>query len=173
MVDVGRCAYLYIYVILSDIPYNPFTYDNSCCKVRGDLVAALKRLYKKVETTGLADPAPVVQTFFAETNDNEESLERMYKLDSIITVTDAKYILERLDEERSDGAENEAEQQVCFADKIILNKIDLIEDKSKLDMIEKRLRTLNSTAPILRCEQSNVSPDELLNIGAFDLGKCS
>ena len=170
MVDVHICTY----VILSDIPLdNPFTYDNSCCKVRGDLVAALKRLYKKVETTGLADPAPVVQTFFAETNDNEESLERMYKLDSIITVTDAKYILERLDEERSDGAENEAEQQVCFADKIILNKIDLIEDKSKLDMIEKRLRTLNSTAPILRCEQSNVSPDELLNIGAFDLGKCS
>lgn len=113
-------------------------------------MSALKCLYKKVETfdgiiietTGLADPAPVVQTFFAETNDNEESLERMYKLDSIITVTDAKYILERLDEERSDGAENEAEQQVCFADKIILNKIDLIEDKSKLDMIEKRLRTL-------------------------------
>jgi len=150
----------------------------SCCKVRGDLVAALKRLYQKVETfdgiiietTGLADPAPVVQTFFAETNDGEEALEKMYKLDSIITVTDAKYILERLDEERADGADNEAEQQVCFADKIILNKMDLINnDFTKIDEIEKRLRSLNTTAPILRCEQSNISPSELLNIGAFDL----
>mmetsp|Transcript_20505 Transcript_20505/g.49299 ORF Transcript_20505/g.49299 Transcript_20505/m.49299 type:complete len:414 (+) Transcript_20505:93-1334(+) len=160
-----------------------------CCKVRGDLVAALKRLYEKVETfdgviietTGLADPAPVVQTFFAETNDGEESLERMYKLDSIITVADAKHILQRLDEDRAEGTENEAEQQVCFADKIILNKIDLMmEDdndggkkrgEEELDMIEKRLRSLNATAPILRTEQGNVPPSELLNIGAFDLDK--
>lgn len=150
-----------------------------CCKVRGDLVDALKRLYTKVETfdgiiietTGLADPAPVVQTFFSETNNGEEALEKMYKLDSIITVTDAKYILERLDEEKPDGAVNEAEQQVCFADKIILNKTDLVQDESQLGEIEKRLRSLNPQAPILRTQNSMISPKELLNVGAFDLGK--
>mmetsp|Transcript_3689 Transcript_3689/g.8071 ORF Transcript_3689/g.8071 Transcript_3689/m.8071 type:complete len:396 (+) Transcript_3689:67-1254(+) len=148
-----------------------------CCKVRGDLVDALKRLYQKVETfdgviietTGLADPAPVVQTFFAETNDGEESLEKMYKLDSVITVTDAKYIIDRLDEEKPEDTDNEAEQQVCFADKIILNKTDLVTDEKELANIETRLRSLNPQAPILRCQHSQISPKELLNIGAFDL----
>lgn len=148
-----------------------------CCKVRGDLVDALKRLYEKVETfdgviietTGLAYPAPVVQTFFAETNDGEDSLERMYKLDSVITVTDAKYIIDRLDEEKPEDTDNEAEQQVCFADKIILNKTDLVTDETELANIEKRLRSLNPQAPILRCQHSKISPKELLNIGAFDL----
>ncbi len=148
-----------------------------CCKVRGDLVDALKRLYEKVETfdgviietTGLADPAPVVQTFYAETNDGEEELESMYKLDSIITVTDAKYILQRLDEEKPDNVDNEAEQQVCFADKIILNKTDLVSKEADLKNIEERLRTINPTAPILRCQHSQISPNELLKIGAFDL----
>lgn len=148
-----------------------------CCKVRGDLVDALKRLYEKVETfdgviietTGLADPAPVVQTFFAETNEGEEDLESMYKLDSIITVTDAKYILQRLDEEKPANCDNEAEQQVCFADKIILNKIDLVPKEEELKKIEERLRSINPNAPILRCQRSKISPKELLNIGAFDL----
>ncbi len=148
-----------------------------CCKVEGDLVDALKRLYTKVElfdgiiieTTGLADPAPVIQTFFAETNGGDEELERMYKLDSIITIADAKYILERLDEEKPDYADNEAEQQVCYADKIILNKTDLIQDENALRFIESRLITLNPNAPILRCQHSQISPRELLNIGAFDL----
>lgn len=148
-----------------------------CCKVRGDLVAALKRLYEKVETfdgviietTGLADPAPVVQTFFAETNDGEEALESMYKLDSVITVADAKYILDRLDEEKPADADNEAEQQVCFADRIILNKTDLVPDAARLEAVEARLRSLNPHAPVLRCQHSAISPRELLNIGAFDL----
>jgi len=148
-----------------------------CCKVRGDLVAALKRLYEKVETfdgviietTGLADPAPVVQTFFAETNDGEESLETMYKLDSVITVVDAKYILDRLDEEKAAGVDNEAEQQVCFADRILLNKTDLVPDEARLAAVETRLRGLNPHAPVLRCQHSQISPKELLNIGAFDL----
>mmetsp|Transcript_16726 Transcript_16726/g.23600 ORF Transcript_16726/g.23600 Transcript_16726/m.23600 type:complete len:411 (+) Transcript_16726:88-1320(+) len=143
-----------------------------CCTVRGDLVEALKKLYKRVETfngiiietTGLADPAPVIQTFFVD-----EDIKEMYKLDSIITVTDAKHIILRLDEVKPEGVENEAVEQVVFADKIILNKTDLAKDEDELTMIEGRLRKLNPQAPILRCEYSKISPNELLGIGAFDL----
>eukprot|EP00566_Odontella_aurita_P011122 CAMPEP_0113571768 /NCGR_PEP_ID=MMETSP0015_2-20120614/25736_1 /TAXON_ID=2838 /ORGANISM="Odontella" /LENGTH=411 /DNA_ID=CAMNT_0000474753 /DNA_START=121 /DNA_END=1356 /DNA_ORIENTATION=- /assembly_acc=CAM_ASM_000160 len=143
-----------------------------CCTVRGDLVEALKKLYKRVETfngiiietTGLADPAPVIQTFFVD-----EDVQKMYKLDSVITVTDAKHIIPRLDEKKPEGVENEAVEQVVFADKIILNKTDLAKDEDELKMIEGRLRELNPQAPILRCEHSKISPKELLNIGAFDL----
>ena len=150
-----------------------------CCKVNGDLVEALQRLYRKVEsfdgviieTTGLADPAPVIQTFFSETNNGNEKFEKMYKLDSVITLTDAKHILTRLDEVLPDGTDNEAEQQVSFADKIILNKTDLIDTPAQLDEIERRLREINPHAPILRSQHSKISPKELLNIGAFDLEK--
>ena len=142
-----------------------------CCTVRGDLVKALKSLYKKVhqfngviiETTGLADPAPVCQTFFVD-----EEIQKLYKLDSVITVADSKYILERLAEEKPEGVENEAVEQVAFADKILLNKIDLSTPK-ELDEIEAKLKSLNPTASILRTEKSKVSPKELLNIQAFEL----
>ena len=100
-----------------------------CCTVRGDLVEALKRLYKRVEsfdgviieTTGLADPAPVVQTFFVD-----EEIQKMYQLDVVITVVDAKQIITRLDDVKPEGVENEAVEQIAFADRIILNKIDLV-----------------------------------------------
>ena len=108
----------------------------------------------------------MVQTFFTATNNGEEALEEMYKLDSIITVTDAKYILERLDEVKPQNIDNEAEQQVCFADKIILNKTDLVSDnEAELTSIENRLRSLNPSAPILCCQHSQINPKELLNIG--------
>merc|ERR1719266_128492 len=144
-----------------------------CCTVRGDLVEALKRLYKRVsqfngiiiETTGLADPAPVVQTFFVD-----EDIKEMYSLDSVITVVDAKVILDRLAEEKPEGVENEAVEQVCFADKILLNKIDLSDDDT-LHTIEGKLKKLNPTAPILRCQKSKVPPSELLNIQAFELDR--
>ncbi|KAL7536002.1 hypothetical protein ACHAXR_006856 [Thalassiosira sp. AJA248-18] len=142
-----------------------------CCTVRGDLVEALKRLHKRVdkfdgviiETTGLADPAPVVQTFFVD-----ETIGGMYALDSVITVVDAKVILDRLADEKPEGVENEAVEQVCFADKILLNKTDLA-DKPRLAQIEAKLRRLNPTTSILRCQHSKVSPKELLNINAFEL----
>merc|ERR1719266_78949 len=144
-----------------------------CCTVRGDLVEALKRLYKRVsqfngiiiETTGLADPAPVVQTFFVD-----EDIKEMYSLDSVVTVVDAKVILDRLAEEKPEGVENEAVEQVCFADKILLNKIDLSDDDT-LHTIEGKLKKLNPTAPILRCQKSKVPPSELLNIDAFKLDR--
>ena len=143
-----------------------------CCTVRGDLVVALKKLYKQInkfngliiETTGLADPAPVAQTFFVD-----DDIQRMYKLDSIITVVDTKTILEHIHETKPDGVENESVEQVAFADKIILNKIDLAPDDAYLDQIEKELRAINPIAPFLRTKHSEIEPKELLNIGAFDL----
>jgi len=147
-----------------------------CCTVRRDLVTALKKLYKQVsrfqgvliETTGLADPAPVCQTFFVD-----EDIKKCYKLDSVITVVDAKYIIERLREVKPEGVENEAVEQVAFADKILLNKTDLVNDDAKqLDNIEKELRALNPTATIQRTTKfSNISPKDVLNLGAFDLSR--
>jgi len=100
-----------------------------CCTVRGDLVEALKRLYAQVksfdavliETTGMADPAPVAQTFFVD-----DDVKKMYRLDGIITVVDAAHVEAHLDEEKPEGAENEAVEQLAFADRIILNKCDLL-----------------------------------------------
>ena len=144
-----------------------------CCTVRGDLVKALKKLYKRVETfngviietTGLADPAPVVQTFFVD-----DDIKTMYKLDIVITVVDAKHIMERLQEVKPEGVENESVEQVAFADKILLNKIDLSSNQ-ELDNIEKELKKLNPTAGIQRTTYGKVSPKDILNIQAFDLSR--
>ena len=144
-----------------------------CCTVRGDLVETLKRLHKRVETfdgvlietTGLADPAPVVQTFYVD-----EDVKAKYKLDSVITVVDAKLILERLAEEKPEGVENEAVEQVCFADKILLNKVDLCsENPHQLDKIKKELKKLNPTAPVVETSYSKIDPKELLGLQAFSL----
>jgi G3E family GTPase len=104
-----------------------------CCTVRGDLVKALKRLYAKVkdfdaviiETTGMADPAPVAQTFFAD-----HDISHFYELDGIITVVDAQYIRLRLDEDKPEGVVNEAAEQVAFADRILVNKTDLVRARA-------------------------------------------
>ena len=144
-----------------------------CCTVRGDLVVALKNLYAKIaqfdaiiiETTGLADPAPVAQTFFVD-----EFIREKFVLDGIITVADAKHILVRLDDVKPDGVENEAEEQVAFADRILLNKTDLATE-DELVAIELRLKKLNPTAQILRTEQSKCDPALLIGIESFNLDK--
>ena len=152
-----------------------------CCTVRGDLVEALKRLHKKVEkfdaiiieTTGLADPAPVAQTFFVD-----EEIEKMYKLDGICTLVDAKHVMQHLDEVKPEGVENEAAEQLAFADRILLNKIDLIENdkdikdkEAHLNMIEARIKAINGAAPILRCKQSQIEPKNIINLDAFNLDR--
>ena len=142
-----------------------------CCTVRGDLVKALKSLYKRVsqfngviiETTGLADPAPVCQTFFVDPD-----IQKMYRLDSVITVVDSKYILERLAEEKPEGVENESVEQVAFADKILLNKVDL-STEAELVKIEAKLKSINPSATIQRTLKSSVSPSDVLNLRAFEL----
>jgi len=145
-----------------------------CCTVRSDLCGALLRIHKKIknfdgviiETTGLADPAPVAQTFFVD-----DEVKKLYTLDGIVTVVDAKHIEQHLDEEKPEGVENESVEQLAFADRILLNKIDLIKDEKELDRLEARIKAINGDAPIYRCQQSAVDPKKLINLGAFDLDK--
>ena len=142
-----------------------------CCTVRGDLTVALDNMYDRIkdfdgvliETTGLADPAPVAQTFFVD----EKVVER-YKLDGIITVVDAKHIIQHLDDEKPEDVENESVEQIAFADRIMLNKIDLV-DEEQLQLVESRIKSINNFAPIFRTQNSLIEPKELINIGSFDL----
>ena len=144
-----------------------------CCTVRGDLTEVLENMYDRIkdfdgviiETTGLADPAPVAQTFFAD-----ERVSNKYNLDGIITVVDAKHIEQHLDDEKPEGVENESVEQLAFADRIMLNKIDLVNDQ-ELATVEARIKSINGFAPIFRTENSIIDPKELVNIEAFDLEK--
>ena len=146
-----------------------------CCTVRQDLVVVLNKLAARtaagtlkldgiiIETTGMADPAPVAQTFFVD-----DKVKSFARLDGIITLVDAKHIEQHLDEEKPEGAENEAVEQVAFADRLLVNKIDLVSEED-LKRVEARLKTINAFAPILRSQQSQVSVESVLNIKGFDL----
>ncbi len=142
-----------------------------CCTVRGDLTELLDRMYDRIkdfdgviiETTGLADPAPVAQTFFVD-----DRIVDRYKLDGIITVVDAKHVIQHLEDEKPEGIENETVEQLAFADRIMLNKIDLATEE-ELQNVEKKIKVINGFAPIFRTENSLLDPKELINIGSFDL----
>ena len=144
-----------------------------CCTVRGDLTEVLNNMHERIkdfdgviiETTGLADPAPVAQTFFAD-----ERVAENYNLDGIITVVDAKHIVQHLDDEKPEGIENESVEQLAFADRIMLNKIDLV-DEDELANVESRIKSINGFAPIFHTQNSIIDPKQLINIGAFDLEK--
>merc|ERR550532_3016542 len=134
-----------------------------CCTVRQDLISVLKKLAARtkaktlkldgiiIETTGMADPAPIAQTFFTD-----PVVEKFARLDGIVTLIDAKHIEQHLDEEKPEGVENESVEQVAFADRMLLNKTDLVSE-ADLDRIEARLKSINAFAPIQRCTQSKVS----------------
>ena len=138
-----------------------------CCTVRGDLIRIIGNLLKRkgsfdailIETTGLADPAPVAQTFFVD-----DDVRAVAKLDSIVTVVDAKNVLARL------GDSHEAAEQVAFADIILLNKSDLVP-ADELVVLEARLRAINPTAIIHRTERCAIAPTEILDRRAFDLDR--
>ena len=138
-----------------------------CCTVRGDLIRIVGGLMKRrgkfdgiiIETTGLANPAPVAQTFFVDDNVRTRT-----RLDAIVTVVDAKNLLARLEDS------SEAEEQVAFADVIILNKTDLVT-ADELDAVEARIRTINRFARIHRTTRSAVAITEVLDQGAFDLNR--
>jgi G3E family GTPase len=142
-----------------------------CCTVRGDLIRVVAGLMRRqtanrrafdgiiVETTGLADPGPVAQTFFVD-----DDVRAKTRLDSVTTVVDAKHVLLRLVDSR------EAREQVAFADQIVLNKTDLVEE-ADLKRVEGRLRQLNPLAPIHRAERSGVDLRLILERGGFDLDR--
>ena len=113
----------------------------------------------------MADPAPVAQTFFVD-----ERVTERYKLDGIITVVDAKHIIPHIEEEKPEGVENEAVEQLAFADRIMLNKIDLVSDE-QIEEVEAKIKSINAFAPIYHTEQSVIDPSNLINISAFDLEK--
>ncbi len=138
-----------------------------CCTVRGDLIRILGNLMKRrdkfdyimVETTGLADPGPVAQTFFMDTEMQEK-----LQLDSVTTVVDAKHIWQHIDDS------DEAREQIAFADVILLNKIDLVTE-TELEQLEARIRGMNGAAKIYRTKNAVVEMDKILNVGGFDLDR--
>jgi len=145
-----------------------------CCTVRSDLVKVLKELGTKrkgqfdaviIETTGLADPAPVAQTFFVD-----DDMSDLFRLDGIVTVVDSKHAMEHLDEVKPEGVENEAVEQIAFADRILLNKTDLVENEY-LEKLEKKIKGMNHSASVFRTQQSKIDPKQLLNINAFSLDR--
>jgi G3E family GTPase len=112
--------------------------------VRGDLIKFLHKLSAKkldliiIETTGLADPAPVAQTFFVD-----EQVQESYSLDAIITVIDSKHIMQHLEEVKAEGVENESVEQVAFADIVLLNKTDLVT-REELEVIKAKIASINA-----------------------------
>jgi len=138
-----------------------------CCTVRGDLIRILDGLMKRkgkfdaiiVETTGLADPAPVAQTFFVDQDVGDAT-----KLDAVITVTDAKWLKERLKDAP------EAKNQIAFADVIVLNKTDLVTPE-ELASVEAAIRAINPYAKLHRTERCALPIDQLLDRNAFDLDR--
>ena len=138
-----------------------------CCTVRGDLVRIMDGLMKRkgkfdaiiVETTGLADPAPVAQTFFVD-----EDVQKNARLDAVVTVADAKWLSDRLKDAP------EAKNQIAFADVIVLNKTDLVS-KGELAEVEARIRGINPYAKLHRTERCSVALADVLDRGAFDLDR--
>ena len=138
-----------------------------CCTVRGDLIRIISGLLDRaeqfdgilIETTGLADPGPVIQTFFVD-----DDLRGRVALDQVVTLVDAAHFLDKVDES------HEAEEQAAFADLLILNKTDLV-DAEKLGAVRAKLKSLNSEARVIETQQSEVPLSELLDRGAFDLDR--
>ena len=145
-----------------------------CCTVRGDLVDMLGKLVTErkgqfdhilIETTGLANPAPIIQTFYLEPD-----LLDTLRLDGVVTLVDAKHAMMHLDEEKPEGVVNEALEQVAFADRLVMNKTDLVTE-AQLKSIEARVKTINNLATVQRAEKAQVDLDFVLGIGGFDLDR--
>lgn len=135
-----------------------------CCTVRGDLIRIVSNLLEKqdkfdhlvIETTGLADPAPVIQSFFVN-----EVMHSKTELDAVVTVVDAKHISEHWNS-------SEAQEQIAFADVILLNKMDLVSSE-QIEALERRVRSANAIAKIFRTQNCELEIEAILGVKAFDL----
>jgi G3E family GTPase len=140
-----------------------------CCSVRGDLIRILGRLLKRkdrldgilIETTGLANPGPVAQTFFTD-----DEMRARFRLDAIVTVVDAKHVVSHLD------SNDESVKQLAFADVILLNKTDLVSP-AELDLLERRIRGINAVASIHRTRDCDVPLAKVLDVGGFNLERAT
>jgi G3E family GTPase len=136
-----------------------------CCTVRGDLIRILSNLMKRkdkfdyvlIETTGLADPGPVVQTFFMD-----DELRTKLRVDGIVTLVDTKHIVHHIDDAP------EAQEQIAFADVVLLNKTDLV-DPGELETLERRILGMNGAAKLYRTQNAQIDLDAVLNVGGFNL----
>ena len=145
-----------------------------CCTVRGDLISILNKLHSKsskataanriqhvlIETTGLADPGPVAQTFFVD-----DAIQAKYRLEGIVTVVDSFHIHHAL------ANSKEAQEQIAFADVILLNKTDLVPDAAQLNQLEAKVRGINAAATIHRTQNSKFDPKQLMAIGGFNVSR--
>ncbi|KAK6947336.1 Cobalamin (vitamin B12) biosynthesis CobW-like, C-terminal [Dillenia turbinata] len=145
-----------------------------CCTVRGDLVKMLLELVKKkrdkfdhivIETTGLAKPGPVIETFCSD-----ELVSRYVKLDGVVTLVDSKHATQHLNEVKPRFVVNEAVEQVAYADRIILNKIDLVTE-ADLEILTRRIKQINGMAQIRLAKYGSVDMDFVLGIGGYDLDR--
>ncbi|KAM6579809.1 hypothetical protein CsatA_003583 [Cannabis sativa] len=143
-----------------------------CCTVRGDLVRMISELVERkkgkfdhivIETTGLANPAPIIQTFYAE-----DKIFNDVKLDGVVTLVDAKHAGFHLDEIKPKGVVNEAIEQIAYADRIIVNKTDLVGEPEIASLVQ-RVRKINSLAELKRTKFGQVDLDYVLGVGGFDL----
>jgi len=138
-----------------------------CCTVRGDLIRILGTLMRRrdrfdailIETTGLADPGPVAQTFFVD-----DQMQEALRLDGIVTLVDARHVFDQLDHSE------ETTQQIAFADVILINKTDLVEP-DRLDAIEARIRRMNAAARIHRTRDAAIDLAHVLDVGGFNLSR--
>ena len=155
--------------LIVDADEEVFEMNNGCvcCTVRGDLIRIIEGLMKRkgrfdailVETTGLAKPAPVAQTFFVDADVRAKT-----KLDAIVTVVDAKHVLQQLE------TSEEAAEQIAFADVILLNKTDLVS-KDELTAIERKIREVNATARLHKMTRGDIPLDAIMGLYAFDLDR--
>jgi G3E family GTPase len=140
-----------------------------CCSVRGDLIRILGRLMKRkerldgvlIETTGLADPGPVVQTFFTD-----DEMRSRFRIDGVVTVVDARHVVQHFDDAP------EVKKQIGFADLLILNKSDLVSP-AEIDALEARIRAMNGAARVMRATQCDVPLDRVLDLGGFNLSRAT
>jgi G3E family GTPase len=157
--------------LIVDADEEVFEMNNGCvcCTVRGDLIRIIEGLMKRkgrfdailVETTGLAKPAPVAQTFFVDADVRAKT-----KLDAIVAVVDAKHVLQQLKDSE------EAGEQIAFADVIVLNKIDLVS-RDELAAVERAIRQVNTTARLHKMQRGDIALDSIMGLGAFDLDRVS
>ncbi|XP_066345792.1 uncharacterized protein [Miscanthus floridulus] len=145
-----------------------------CCTVRGDLVKMLLKLVKQkgdkfdhivIETTGLAKPGPVIETFCSD-----ELVSKYVKLDGVVTMVDCKHAMKHLNEVKARWVVNEAVEQVAYADRIILNKVDLVDD-AELEALTNKLKFINGMAQMKTAKFGDVDMDFVLGIGGYDLDR--